>query len=412
MGQFVGTYLGLNDGRIQFLQEMLYGIKGVKSLRFESIFHRKIEDARTKQLKALGTWMKLTFCVFTSFNQVIPGLAAGGIFIAYYLLGHRLRADIVFPVLTYMNMLYRPVSTASLAISRQFSVKPCWVRIKDFLYSAEQKPYEVDSSMDEQTAIQIRNAIFRYHARGVDDSDSPRSTTLQIGDLDFPTNRLTMIVGSTASGKSSLLQALLDELDVVSGSVSRASSMAYVSQNAWVMSGTLRQNIVFPSRFDPVRYQEVIQICALEQDLAMFPGGDATPVGEIGNNLSGGQRARIALARAIYSDSPILLLDDPLAAVDARVADQLFEGIYKLGSRTVLLGESHLSFHCRPLLTSYSHESHTISSSRGQYRHDERQRCGMVWIYFDLFGRRHGARDSRTLAQALRNKARRRGRRS
>jgi ATP-binding cassette subfamily C (CFTR/MRP) protein 10 len=345
MGRFVGTYLGLNDGRIQFLQEMLYGIKGVKSLRFESIFHRKIEDTRTKQLSALGTWMKLTFCVFTSFNQVIPGLAAGGIFVAYYLMGYRLRADVVFPVLTYMNMLYQPVSTASLAISRQFSVRPCWIRIRDFLHSAEQKPYEVDSSLDEQTAIQFRDATFKYHTKEADGADSASSKTLRIGDLDVPANRLTMVIGSTASGKSSLLQALLDELEVVSGSISRTSNMAYVSQNAWVMSGTLRQNIVFMSRFDPVRYQEVIQLCALEQDLAMFPGGDATPVGEIGNNLSGGQRARIALARAIYSDSPILLLDDPLAAVDARVADQLFEGISKLESRTVLLGKLHSLIH-------------------------------------------------------------------
>lgn len=154
----------------------------------------------------------------------------------------------------------------------------------------------------------------------------------------------------------------MEELTLLSGTATRAGNLAYVSQNPWVMSGTLRENITFLKPYDESRYQRVIEACALVSDFALFPRGDQAPVGEAGSNLSGGQRARVALARAMYSDASIFLFDDPLAAVDKEVADHLFNSITQLG-RTVVLGtfleDFFLCLNCWEVQELSIHESTT-----------------------------------------------------
>lgn len=117
----------------------------------------------------------------------------------------------------------------------------------------------------------------------------------------------------------------LGELDVMSGSIEINGSMSYASQEPWVFAATVRQNILFGAEYDKQRYNEVVRACALEKDFEQFPNGDLTIVGDRGASLSGGQKARINLARAVYRDTDIYLLDDPLSAVDIHVAKQLYE---------------------------------------------------------------------------------------
>lgn len=134
-----------------------------------------------------------------------------------------------------------------------------------------------------------------------------------------------MIIGPVGSGKSSLLMAMLKELPLESGSIQIDGQISYSSQEAWTFVATVRENILFGSEYDPERYKDVIRVCALEKDFEQFPNGDQTIIGERGTSLSGGQRTRITLARAIYRKSDVYLLDDPLSAVDAHVAKHIFQ---------------------------------------------------------------------------------------
>ena len=136
---------------------------------------------------------------------------------------------------------------------------------------------------------------------------------------------LILVTGPVGCGKSSLLSAILGELPLSSGKISCSGKVVHVSQCPWVFSGTIRSNILFGKRYDPRRYEAVIDACDLRKDVNSLPDRDATRIGERGTMLSGGQRTRVALARAVYADADIYLLDDPLGAVDSKVGRNLFE---------------------------------------------------------------------------------------
>lgn len=140
---------------------------------------------------------------------------------------------------------------------------------------------------------------------------------------------LCAIVGQVGSSKSTLLNVILGELALNVGSITVNGSISYASQEPWIFEGSVRNNIVFVENFDEQRYNEVVEVCALERDFKLLPQGDATIVGEQGSSLSGGQKARVNLARAIYKQSDIYLLDDPLSAVDTHVGKHIFEKCIK-----------------------------------------------------------------------------------
>lgn len=136
---------------------------------------------------------------------------------------------------------------------------------------------------------------------------------------------LCAIVGPVGSGKSTFLNVILGELELDNGSLTINGSMSYASQEPWLFNDSIRRNIVFVEDYDEERYSKVVKVCALERDFKLLPKGDATTVGEKGSSLSGGQKARVNLARAIYKQSDIYLLDDPLSAVDSHVGKHIFE---------------------------------------------------------------------------------------
>jgi len=170
--------------------------------------------------------------------------------------------------------------------------------------------------------------------------------TLQNVSLSATCGEFVGVTGPVGGGKTSLLMTILGELPVSSGYVSCTGKMAFVSQTPWVFSGTLRENIVFGMRFDKEKYNKVIELCDLGEDIANFPKRDLTEIGQRGAILSGGQRARVSLARAIYSDADIYLLDDPLSAVDAKVGKHLFDKCIKefLAGRVRILATHQLQY--------------------------------------------------------------------
>lgn len=159
------------------------------------------------------------------------------------------------------------------------------------------------------------------------DEETSNRKTLQEIVLNVKQGQLCAIIGPVGAGKSSLMQLLLGELPIQSGTVSIQGSLSYASQKPWLFTGTVRNNILFGQIYDKRRYKEVVKCCALSTDFEQLPNGDKTTVGERGASLSGGQRARISLARAVYKTASIYLLDDPLSAVDAHVGKHLFEEV-------------------------------------------------------------------------------------
>ena len=160
-------------------------------------------------------------------------------------------------------------------------------------------------------------------------------------DIEFTTapGTLTVITGPVGSGKSTLLSAIAGEVSDTSGTITHQGTLAYVPQIAWVFSGTIRENILFGQPYDELKYTRITEACALTEDIQQFPDRDQTIVGERGVVLSGGQRARVSLARAVYADADLYLLDDPLSAVDFKVGQHIFEKCIKdlLGDKTRVL---------------------------------------------------------------------------
>jgi ATP-binding cassette subfamily C (CFTR/MRP) protein 1 len=172
-------------------------------------------------------------------------------------------------------------------------------------------------------------------------------TNLHNISLHVQRGKLTTVVGSVGSGKSTLAMAFLGEVHASSGSVWVSDEIGYSAQEAWILNATIRDNITFGKEYDPVWYADVIRSCALTTDLSMFPASDLTEIGERGTNLSGGQRQRINVARAMYSKSPIVVLDDPFSAVDSHVGEHMFAHVARsmaAAGRTVLLITNQLHF--------------------------------------------------------------------
>lgn len=158
-------------------------------------------------------------------------------------------------------------------------------------------------------AIKMTNVTAKWE---VGNSD----VTLKDLNLQVEKGKLYAVIGMVGSGKSSLLSAILGEISLVKGETRVNGEVSYASQDAWIFNSTIRQNILFGQDHDRQRYQKVISACALLKDFQQFPQRDLTVIGERGSSLSGGQKARINLARALYRHSDIYLLDDPLSAVN------------------------------------------------------------------------------------------------
>ncbi|XP_045542487.1 ATP-binding cassette subfamily C member 4 isoform X2 [Papilio machaon] len=187
------------------------------------------------------------------------------------------------------------------------------------LESGEEDDEELAMRVEEDArGVRLKHATAKWITSHAENTLTDMSLTIKPG-------KLIAVIGPVGAGKSSLLHVLLRELPLLSGSVHVGGTVSYASQEPWLFAGSVRQNILFGQPMDRPRYNAVVRRCALDRDFTLFPQGDKTVVGERGVSLSGGQRARISLARAVYKRADIYLLDDPLSAVDAHVGRHLFE---------------------------------------------------------------------------------------
>ncbi|KAJ7767050.1 P-loop containing nucleoside triphosphate hydrolase protein [Mycena maculata] len=270
-------------------------------------------------------------------------------------MGLSLTTSKVFASMTVFDILRNSIALIAQWLNKLMNGKVSLDRIDGFLKKTElldafdekEVPVLFSAGLEDEEKIGFRNATFSWSKQPDGSLTRSRQFMLKIdGEVLFKRSRINLVVGPTGSGKSSLLMALLGEMHWIPASpdswynLPRESGIAYAAQESWVLNETIRDNIIFDTPFDEERYKKVLYQCAVEPHLALFQAGDQTEVGEKGLTLSGGQKARLTLARAIYSKAAILLLDDVLAALDVHTAQWIIDRCFGgdlVENRTIIL---------------------------------------------------------------------------
>ncbi|CAK6976427.1 ATP-binding cassette sub-family C member 3 [Scomber scombrus] len=322
------------DSRIKLMNEILNGIKVLKLYAWENSFKEKVLAIRQKELNVLRKTAYLGALSTMAWTSA-PFLVALTTFAVYVTVDENniLDAEKAFVSLSLFNILRFPLNMLPQVISSIVQASVSLKRIQGFLSHDELDPNSVDrKNTAAEYSVTVINGKFTWSKE-----DSP---VLHNINLMAPQGSLLAVVGHVGCGKSSLISALLGEMEKLEGEVSIRGSVAYVPQQAWIQNATLRDNILFGKSYNEQKYRCVLEACALTPDLEVLPGGDMTEIGEKGINLSGGQRQRVSLARALYSDTDVYLLDDPLSAVDAHVAKHIFDNL--IGPEGVLKGKTRI----------------------------------------------------------------------
>ncbi|XP_039496055.1 multidrug resistance-associated protein 1 isoform X11 [Drosophila santomea] len=319
------------DERVKLMNEVLSGIKVLKLYAWEPSFEKQVLDIRDKEIATLRSTAYLN--AGTSFLWSCAPFLVSLVTFATYVLTSEANQLSVEKVLVSINLFdlmklpltILPMLSVDIA-ETQVSVK----RINKFLNSEELDPNSVHHDSSKPHPMSIENGEFSWGDE----------ITLRNINIEVKKSSLVALVGTVGSGKSSVVQAFLGEMEKLAGVVNTVGKLAYVPQQAWIQNATVRDNILFGQTYDRKRYNKVIDACALRADIDILSAGDLTEIGEKGINLSGGQKQRISLARAVYSDADLYLLDDPLSAVDAHVGKHIFEEV--IGPKGILARKSRV----------------------------------------------------------------------
>lgn len=365
----------VTDQRVTITQEMLQSIRFIKYFSWESFFHTRLTEIRARETRALQT-MHLIRCAVGTLAAFLPAFAILITFAVFAVVHGQLDAAVIFSSLAMLYLLRIPTNWLPVSISLAADAVQSVKRLEDYLL-AEEVETRTSPNPDLVPAVQLRQAAFTWESLSATEATAvsqgkTRPNRLGVGKLlrgrralvdtsaagdesggsekhvhedqnpekpfgltdvsfEYGRGELIGIIGSVGSGKSSLLGALAGDMRLIGGSMEFFADRAYCPQYAWIQSASIRDNIIFGKPYDQALYSEIIQACALVLDFQILPHGDLTEIGERGVTLSGGQKQRINIARAIYSDAGIILLDDPLSSVDANVGTHIFnEAICRL----------------------------------------------------------------------------------
>ena len=341
--------LALTDARVKLCGEVITGIKAIKLYAWEGPYRERIQELRERELKeirtsaVIGTWNTILW----QGGPILISMAAFG---SYALWGYQLTAAVAFPALALFNLLRFPVMMFPTQLQNLVNAKVALDRVQKFIDMDEMKQEGEGNTRGVGGDAGSSNAVDVIAIRGdarfswsPQPSTSPNNAVQEheqgneeveqkiiLYDINLRIRsggQLVMVIGSVGAGKSSLLAAILGEMVCIpnTASVNVQGTIAYTQQDPWIQNASLKENILLGTPYEASRYNQVISACALLPDLAVLPAGDATEIGEKGVNLSGGQKHRVALARACYADADVYLLDDPLSAVDVHVGRHVFD---------------------------------------------------------------------------------------
>ncbi|KAI4466028.1 atp-binding cassette sub-family c [Holotrichia oblita] len=312
------------DERVRLMDEIISGVQVIKMYAWEKPFAKLIKHARRLELRII-TKLSYVRALFMTFNLFTTRVALFCTLLTMTLLYNEpITAAKVFVFMSYYNIISQTMS--SMFVRGIAEVAELFVsirRIQNFMLNDEfidvtKINNNLGSPPPNNIAISMKNTTASW---------SPDSSEHALDNMTLTVERgqTVGIIGPVGSGKSSFLHAVLGELHLISGDMMVNGSVSYASQEPWVFAATIRQNIVFGQEYNRHRYNDVVKVCALDKDFKQFSHGDMTIVGDRGASLSGGQKARINLARAVYRNADIYLLDDPLSAVDVHVSKHLYE---------------------------------------------------------------------------------------
>ncbi|XP_014823925.1 PREDICTED: canalicular multispecific organic anion transporter 1-like [Poecilia mexicana] len=321
------------DKRMKIMNEMLNGIKILKLFAWEPSFMAQVEDIRGEELKVMRKFAYLT-SVSTFIFTCAPALVSLATFAVFVGVSsdNILTAEKAFTSISLFNILRFPLAMLPMLIASIVQTTVSKKRLEKFLGGDDLDSDIVRHDPSFNSAINISDGSFAW------EKDS--EPLLKNVSLDIKPGRLVAVVGAVGSGKSSLMSALLGEMHSTKGFINIRGSLAFVPQQAWIQNATLRDNILFGSPYEEQRFEDILEACALGPDLKLLSAGDLTEIGEKGINLSGGQKQRVSLARAAYSQADILLLDDPLSAVDSHVGKHLFDNV--IGPKGILKNKTRV----------------------------------------------------------------------
>lgn len=330
----------IRDERLKLTSEILQSIKSIKLYAWEQPMLKRLFSIRNdKELimaKQIGHFNAFSMFLWNT----IPFAITITCLISFVKLTQiSLIPSIIFPALSLFDFLTEPIMQLPDAIVAIVEATNCFGRLDEFFSMKEKKSEVVRLSkpaLPNDVTVSVKNATFSWDLENVALTDI---------DLNARSGQLTCIVGKVGTGKTALIKAILGEVPISKGSVEVNGSIAYCSQQPWIQNATVRENILFGSKFDERFYNKVVASCQLAVDLEILPEGDATIVGEKGIALSGGQKARISLARAVYSKADIYLLDDVLSAVDAHVGKSIIRDVVRgvLSDKTVILATNSIN---------------------------------------------------------------------
>ncbi|KAM4627335.1 ATP-binding cassette sub-family C member 5 [Polymixia lowei] len=397
--------VAITDRRVQKMNEILNYIKFIKMYAWVKAFSqdiRRIREEEQKILERTGYFQSITVGV----APVVVVIASVATFSTHMLLGYDLTAAQAFTVVTVFNAMTFALKVTPFSVKSLSEASVAMERFKS-LFLLPEVECICTAPADPQVAVEIRGACLAWESSGHSATPSPRATptvrlahrdtrknksrdrmilqeeergeqeevtgtllggggegdaclplpsitppsprlqsTLHYINLSIRQGKLIGVCGSVGSGKTSLISAILGQMTLLEGSVAVRGDFAYVSQQAWILNATVRDNILFGKDFQEDRYQCVLSACCLRPDLALLPNSDLTEIGERGANLSGGQRQRISLARALYSDRDIYILDDPLSALDTHVGNHIFNNAIRkqLRNKTIIFITHQLQY--------------------------------------------------------------------
>lgn len=322
------------DRRIRTCNELLSNIRVLKIFNWEYKISDQVLLERDVELKH-QLMVLVWFLISIFLNWGTQDYMAAGVISTMALSGTILTPGNVYSGLAIMKVLNTSIFVLPPIINCLVQTRVSVERIQEYLRTQDQVKY-VSCLWHEESAILMKNASFSWKTGKNEENGKNELLDMKkcLKDLNFSVKRgeLVAVVGKVAAGKSSLIQALIENMQLVGAdeaTVQVNGRIAYCCQEAWIQNKTIRENIVFGEVLDEKRYFEVLNVCSLKEDLDNLVDGDNTEIGERGINLSGGQKARVNLARAVYANANILMLDDPLAALDQYVSQKVFEECIK-----------------------------------------------------------------------------------
>uniref|UniRef100_A0AAX7U9R2 ATP-binding cassette, sub-family C (CFTR/MRP), member 12 n=1 Tax=Astatotilapia calliptera TaxID=8154 RepID=A0AAX7U9R2_ASTCA len=352
----------IKDKRVHTMTEILNSIKLIKMYAWEESFEMKI--LRKLEKKLVQKILEIQI-INGSLTMAISTIATVFTFLIHTLLGLPLKTSDAFTVVAIFTSMRFTFALMPIAVKALTDAFVSLKQLRKILLIQNPEPY-LTQIAGSNSAVVMRNATLSWTKRSQSESPpraanevtehnmdvpSPNENvetlpTLRNISFTLPKGKLLGVCGNVGSGKTSLICSILEQMYLLQGSITADGTFAYVCQQAWIFHGTVRENILMGEPFDQARYDRVVDVCSLRADLSILQYGDQAEIGERGLNLSGGQKQRISLARAVYSNRDIFLLDDPLSAVDAYVGKHIFEECIKkeLRGKSIILVTHELQY--------------------------------------------------------------------